>query len=414
MENDVLTKLENIEKKVDYVYKRVKEIEEFANSSLPLLSDVADRITEIISRVEDEIGKDELSEKLKKIKENIDVLLDTADKIVETREQLSYALKDVRDILLENIEMEVSPEEAVSLLRKLIIYMPAFSKMIDDALALYSLIEDLKEVKIAEEVQDTVRELREKLEREEIIILLKKFGDILPKLPQMLDDMLSLYNLMEDLRRALPELEKEAMPTISELRERFEREEVLEVVKRLGDVIPRLPNTIDSLISLYEVADELKLLEFDKEELDRLKTALGKIKKKEVIDVLEKFADTVPILSKTADTIIELDRRGVLDAMFKLSKVVEPLSRKLSDRALEDMGDSLAILARTAKPELAMIASHVAEAFLNLEPKKAGLMDLMRALSDERVQIGLGVSLELLRALADAVKKMKMREEQKL
>ncbi len=414
MENDVLTKLENIEKKVDYVYRRVKEIEEFANSSLPLLSDVADRITEIISRVEDEIGKDELSEKLKKIKENIDVLLDTADKIVETREQLSYALKDVRDILLENIEMEVSPEEAVSLLRKLIIYMPAFSKMIDDALALYSLIEDLKEVKIAEEVQDTVRELREKLEREEIIILLKKFGDILPKLPQMLDDMLSLYNLMEDLRRALPELEKEAMPTISELRERFEREEVLEVVKRLGDVIPRLPNTIDSLISLYEVADELKLLEFDKEELDRLKTALGKIKKKEVIDVLEKFADTVPILSKTADTIIELDRRGVLDAMFKLSKVVEPLSRKLSDRALEDMGDSLAILARTAKPELAMIASHVAEAFLNLEPKKAGLMDLMRALSDERVQIGLGVSLELLRALADAVKKMKMREEQKL
>ncbi len=414
MENNVVAKLESIEKKVDYVYVRVKELEEFVNSSLPLLGDVADRITEIISRVEEEAGKDEIVEKLKKIRENVNVVLDVADKLIEAKEQFSEALNDVRNIVLENIEMEVSPEEAISLLRKLIIYMPTLSKIIDDTVALYNLIEDLKNININEEIYDTVRELREKFEREEALILLKKTGDLLPKLPQMIDDMLALYNLMEDLRNVFPEIEREVMPTLSEIRERFEREEVLEIMKKLGDILPRLPSTIDNLLLIYDVVDELKLLELDKEELEKLKEILGKIKKKDALNTLGKLIDAMPILDKTIDMVLELDKKGMLDSMFKLSKTIEPVSRKLSDKAIEDMGESLAILARTAKPELALIASSITEALLNVEPKKAGLIDLMRALSDERVQIGLGISLELLKALADAVKRMKMREEQKL
>ncbi len=414
MERDVLVKLESIEKKVDYVYKRVKEIEEFVESSLPLLSEVSDRITDIISKFEEEVKKDEIFEKLKKIKEDMDVFLDAADKILEAREQFSSALEDIKNVILENIEMEISPEEAISLLRKLIIYMPTLSKIIDDTVSLYNLIEELKDVKIAEEVQDSIKEFREKFEREEVLVLLRKLGDILPKLPQMLDDLLTIYNLIDDLRNVLPELEKEAMPTISELRERFEREEVLDIIKKLGDFLPRLPNTIDNLLALYEIIDDLKLLELDKDELDKLKSSLEKINRDEFINLVEKLIESIPVLSRTIDIAIELNKSGMIDFIAKLPKTLEPMSKKLSDKAIEDIGESLSILARTAKPELATIVSKVSDTLLNIEPKKVGLIDLMRALSDRKVQVGLGVSLELLRALADAVEKLKMVREQQL
>ena len=220
-------------------------------------------------------------------------------------------------------------------------------------MSLYGLVQDLQPVlsKIGEEATPTISELRERFEKEEIIDLLKKLGDTLPTLSKMLDDLTSVYNLIQDLQPVLSKIGEEATPTISELRERFEKEEIIDLLKKLGDNLSTLSSALDKLI--------------------------------------------------------ELEKSGTLDALMRMGKLVVALSNKLSDEDIENLAEVTANLAKIAKPELVSIAESVTETLTTAEPKKVGTFGMFSAMRDEKVQKGLGLTLELLKALGDAADKIR-------
>ncbi len=303
---------------------------------------------------------------------------------------------------------EVKLEVLESKLEK---YEENLSRLLDDIVALHSLIQDLQPVlsKIGEEATPTISELRERFEKEEVIDLLKKLGDNLPKLSQAIDDLMSVYSLVQDLQPVLSKIGEEATPTISELRERFEKEEVVDLLKKLGDTLPTLSKMLDDLTSVYSLVQDLQpvLSKIGEEATPTISELRERFEKEEVIDLLKKLGDNLSTLSKALDKLIELEKSGTLDALMRMSKLVVALSNKLSDEDIENLAEVTANMAKIAKPELVGIAESVTETITTVEPKKVGTFGLFSAMRDEKVQKGLGLTLELLKALGDAADKIR-------
>ena len=92
---------------------------------------------------------------------------------------------------------------------------------------------------------------------------------------------------------------------------------------------------------------------------------------------------------------------------MRMGKLVVALSNKLSDEDIENLAEVTANLAKIAKPELVSIAESVTETLTTAEPKKVGTFGMFSAMRDEKVQKGLGLTLELLKALGDAADKIR-------
>jgi uncharacterized protein YjgD (DUF1641 family) len=80
--------------------------------------------------------------------------------------------------------------------------------------------------------------MRERFEREETLDLMKKVGDNIPVFLQLFDMMKVTQGMMEDMMPAVEKIMHDVQPVIKDMRERFEREETLELIYKLGDDIP--------------------------------------------------------------------------------------------------------------------------------------------------------------------------------
>jgi uncharacterized protein YjgD (DUF1641 family) len=92
--------------------------------------------------------------------------------------------------------------------------------------------------KISKDLQPTIRDLRERYERDETLDLIKKVGDNIPTFLQLLDMMKIAKGMMEDMMPAVDKITHDAQPVIKDMRERFERDETLDLIKKVGDDIP--------------------------------------------------------------------------------------------------------------------------------------------------------------------------------
>src|SRR3972149_5083279 len=223
--------------------------------------------------------------------------------------------------------------------------------------------------KISKETHETVKELREKFERDETLTLLKKVGDNIPTFVELLNVMEAVKGLMTDAAPALGKITKETHETVKELREKFERDETLTLLKKVGDNIP-------TFVELLNVMEAVKGLMTD------VSPAIGKISKEvtpsinmlresfekdEALQLLQKTGENINTFNKLLDFLGSFDRSGTLD--FTLVNA--------STKEIEYM---LKGMLRCLSKAMQEIAS---------KPPQPGIRNLLSAIRNTEVQKGI-------------------------
>lgn len=103
--------------------------------------------------------------------------------------------------------------------------------------------------KVSKETQTTIREMRERFERDETLTLIKKVGENIPTFINLLDVMVAAKGLAEDLYPAIEKISKETAPSIKMLRESFEKDETLQLIQKTGENIGAFNKLLNFLAS---------------------------------------------------------------------------------------------------------------------------------------------------------------------
>jgi uncharacterized protein YjgD (DUF1641 family) len=112
-----------------------------------------------------------------------------------------------------------------------------------------NLLNDLKPAfeKISKDIQPTIKDLREKFEGDESLELVKKVGDNIPTFLTLMNLMDTVKGMIEDFAPVIEKISKDTMPTVNMLRESFEKEETLELLKKTGENITTFNKLMDFL-----------------------------------------------------------------------------------------------------------------------------------------------------------------------
>ncbi|MEE9474641.1 MAG: DUF1641 domain-containing protein [Candidatus Hydrothermarchaeaceae archaeon] len=116
--------------------------------------------------------------------------------------------------------------------------------------------------KISKETNANVVALRERFETDETITLLKKTGDSLPIFIELLDTMTAVKGMVDDLAPASEKISKEVMPNVTMLRTSLEKEEVLTLLQKTGDNLDAFNKLLDVLTQLQKSGNLDAMLNF--------------------------------------------------------------------------------------------------------------------------------------------------------
>jgi uncharacterized protein YjgD (DUF1641 family) len=117
--------------------------------------------------------------------------------------------------------------------------------------------------KISKELSPTIKDLREIYERDETLTLVKKAGENIPTFLTLLDLMETMKGLAEDLTPAVSKISKEMTPSITMLRESFEKDELLDLLQKTGENI----NTFNKLLDFLNKFDKSGTLDYTLENI---------------------------------------------------------------------------------------------------------------------------------------------------
>jgi uncharacterized protein YjgD (DUF1641 family) len=179
------------------------------------------------------------------------------------------------------------------------------------------LISDLSPAleKIPKELNETLNALRERYERDETVELLKKLGDNIPTFIQMLSVMEAAKGLMTDVAPALDKIVHEITPAINGLRYAFERDETLTLMQKMGKSIPdfiemfSIMEAVKGLMTDAAPAFE-KILKETTPAVNRLRYAF---EKDELVELMEKTGQNMGSFIKLLDFLQKFDSGGDLD-----------------------------------------------------------------------------------------------------
>ncbi|MEE9564795.1 MAG: DUF1641 domain-containing protein [Candidatus Hydrothermarchaeaceae archaeon] len=116
------------------------------------------------------------------------------------------------------------------------------------------MVEETSTARMAEQMNDIHSRLAviEGFERDETIELLKKVGDSLPVFIELLDTMNAGIGMVKDFDPAIEKISKEVMPNITALRTSLEKEEVLLLLQKFGDNLDSFNKVMDLMNRLQE------------------------------------------------------------------------------------------------------------------------------------------------------------------
>lgn len=270
--------------------------------------------------------------------------------------------------------------------------------------------------KISKDLHPTIKDLREKYERDETVELIRKVGDNIPTFLQLFDMMKIVKGLLADLMPAVEKIVDDASPVIKDMRERFEREETLELLKKVGDNIPlflqlmslipvgkglvedMLPAvgkithdispTITQLREKYERDETLEMIMKLGDDIPVLIILLDLLGKQEIPGMLTKLGEQMAMFEKLVDFLDEFGKTGILDVVTKLmvSKEMNFMIRGIDKCAMTALQD------------------------IRSTPVKPGIKNLITAVMDPEVQKGLLILTKfakyLPKSLAEAQKEV--------
>jgi uncharacterized protein YjgD (DUF1641 family) len=141
---------------------------------------------------------------------------------------------------IRDLRIKYERDETLDLIMKVGDNIPMFLQLFDMMKVAQGMMEDMMPAvgKITHDAQPVIKDMRERFEREETLDLMKKVGDNIPVFLQLFDMMKVARGMMEDMMPAVEKIMHDVQPVIKDMRERFEREETLELIYKLGDDIP--------------------------------------------------------------------------------------------------------------------------------------------------------------------------------
>ena len=177
--------------------------------------------------------------------------------------------------------------------------------------------------KIPEEIPSTIRDLRERFERDEKFpLLLKRFGDNIPTFISFMDIMVAMKGMIEDFAPEIQKIIHETRPTIRDLRERFERDETLILLKRFGDNIPTFISFMDIMVAMKGMIEDFapEIQKIIHETRPTIRDLRERFERDETLDLLRKTGENINTLSKLLDFLGRFEKSGTLD--FTLENIV--------------------------------------------------------------------------------------------
>ncbi len=173
--------------------------------------------------------------------------------------------------------------------------------------------------KVSKETQITIRELRERFERDETLTLIKQIGDNIPTFVKLLDTMTAVKGLIEDLSPVPDKISRETLPVVRELRERFERDETLKLIKQIGNNIPTFVELLETMTAVKGLIEDLAPVpdKIAKETLPFVRELRERFEKDETIQLVQKTGENINAFNKLLDCLATLDKSGDLDFMLE-------------------------------------------------------------------------------------------------
>lgn len=222
--------------------------------------------------------------------------------------------------------------------------------------------------KMTKELGSTINDLRTRFERDETLELIKKVGDNIPTFLEMQSLMAAAKGLIDDLGPAMDKIPKEITPAVNELRLRYEKDEVFELIKKVGDNLPTFLEIISMMGAFKGLADDLSpaFQKITKEIMPTINMMREAFEKDELLEVAKKTGDSLGTFNKLLGFLYNYDKSGDLD--FTL----ETMTAKETEYMVKGI-EKCAV--RTMKQ-------------LMEKPVKPGFISLFSALKDPEVQKG--------------------------
>jgi uncharacterized protein YjgD (DUF1641 family) len=317
------------------------------------------------------------------------------DEIYQKLSIIESFLDDMRPGI-EKITKEINPtvrglrerferDETLQLVNRTGDNIPNFIDLIDMMTAMKGMMDDYQPAieKIMKELHPTIRVMREKFERDETLQLVKRTGDNIPNFIDLIDMMTAMKGMMDDYQPSIEKIMKELHPTIRVMREKFERDETLQLVKRTGDNIPNFIDLIDMMTAMKGMMDDYQpSIEKIVKELHPTIRALRESFEKDVtLDVMKKTGDNMEVFDRMLDFLKGFDESGLLQF------------------TLDTQSDSdVRHLLRSAQVCMLKSIKEIRE-----KPPAPGIGKLMSAMMDPEVQKGMLIMTTFAKNLSHCV-----------
>jgi uncharacterized protein YjgD (DUF1641 family) len=256
-----------------------------------------------------------------------------------------------------------------------------------------NLLNDLKPAfeKISKDIQPTIKDLREKFERDESLELIKKVGDNIPTFLTLMNLMGTVKGMLDDLAPVIEKISRDAHPTIKDLRERFEKEETLDLIKKVGDNIPTFLTLMNLMDTVKGMIDDLAPVmgKISKDTMPTVNMLRESFEKEETLELLRKTGENITTFNKLMDFLNKFEKTGTLD--ITLENVLTP-----------EMNCMIKGMEKCAVISM----KHIME-----NPIKPGIKNVISAMRDPEVQKGLLMmtifAKNLSQGMSEAIKECK-------
>src|SRR3989304_178362 len=340
--------IERMAAKIDEIYDRLNFIETLMSDLGPGLGKVAKDLSPTIKDLRELYEKDETLELIMKVGDNIPTfltLLNLMGTVKGMLEDLAPAIQKIsKDTqpTIRDLREKFEKDETLELIMKVGDNIPTFLTLLNLMGTVKGMLEDLAPAiqKISKDTQPTIRDLREKFEKDETLELIMKVGDNIPTFLTLLNLMGTVKGMLEDLAPAIQKISKDTQPTIRDLREKFEKDETLELIMKVGDNIPTFLTLLNLMGTVKGMLEDLApaIQKISKDTQPTIRDLREKFEKDETLELIMKVGDNIP----TFLTLLNLmgTVKGMLEdlapAIQKISKDTQPTIRDLREKFEKD------------------------------------------------------------------------------
>jgi nitrate reductase assembly molybdenum cofactor insertion protein NarJ len=314
---------------MDEIYQRVTTIETFLSDLAPGIGNASKEVGETVNELRIRYERDETIELIKKVGDNIPTFVELLGVMNALKGMTTDFLPNIPKLLHElndaisDLRVRFERDETLQLLKKVGDNIPMMLELLTNMQAIRGLVQDIVPSiqNVNHELGETINELRSRYERDEVVELIKKMGDHIPTFLQLANTMDAVKGMVTDFAPAIIKINDEVGETVSILREKFERDEVIELLKKMGDNIPMMLDLMSKMDAINgfikEVAPNAEnIFKEISPTINMLREAL---EKEELLVITKQFGENLPTFQKLLAFLTTFEKTGNLDLTLEES-----------------------------------------------------------------------------------------------